>query len=852
MRDLTRLTERVRATARRVRLEALLGASLLVAACAPGARAAPFIWDQDQDRIDDRIATVHLLGYQYSFDQADTLLRQRIAVERLGGGLTFGVFVVYDHTPTSTDLQSLTLLGIPVLHRFEAIAVVRSVATYPQVQLAAALPGVVRVEAAEVLYPLVRVGAAALGVRDPSGQVFPTWAGSGGGDGSGVVIAFIDTAINDAPDGSYPGHESLIGRCLGGASFVSADSLLDTPPGGSVNPVDRGGSATQAHGTHVAGIALGSGGPTGYAMGVAPGAWFVDVKALSDAGSGTEVPEAIDWCIHNRARNWGGPAGSPHGIGVINLSLSSVDPSDGRDVASALAARAVELGIVVVASVGNDGSTGRVPSPAGGAGVIAVGAFDDQRTPLEQDDQLASFSNRGPRADDGDGDLTDEQKPDLVAPGVAVLSADGDLSSDGTHYRRLSGTSMATAFVSGAAALLLGSYPALTPGEIANLLRVTASRRIAGAPATPAGFDPRWSAGLGFGAPDLVAARLELEQPQRSQIDRLELGGAGSTITASLLTQRERGAASFVIERAPDASGLPAAFAPYDSLAAAGDSSLAGPVNRHVYPFTWAVPADERGVPFWYRAAYTEGGVRYDSAPRRFVGPAGPSLATIELTIAHNAYDTDVTGSITAGGGSGVPLPGSSAAVSSDWINGTSVTGNIAWTFRIEVADPAAAASLPPGPDSPWVLAITEGGYLDRSGQLRDYRLIWHAPGGDQTYVGGPVPQPTIEGATLHAAVPGGVLGVGAPRDGSRLSVAPNPVRAGAVVTFTRPSPDKGNLVVFDLGGRRVAEAPFLVAGGHAEARWATRDAGGRPIEAGMYFARAGSSPALRVVVLRR
>ena len=223
MRDLTRLTERVRATARRVRLEALLGASLLVAACATGARAAPFIWDQDQDRIDDRIATVHLLGYQYSFDQADTLLRQRIAVERLGGGLTFGVFVVYDHTPTSTDLQSLTLLGIPVLHRFEAIAVVRSVATYPQVQLAAALPGVVRVEAAEVLYPLVRVGAAALGVRDPSGQVFPTWAGSGGGDGSGVVIAFIDTAINDAPDGAYPGHESLIGRCLGGASFVSAD-----------------------------------------------------------------------------------------------------------------------------------------------------------------------------------------------------------------------------------------------------------------------------------------------------------------------------------------------------------------------------------------------------------------------------------------------------------------------------------------------------------------------------------------------------------------------------------------------------------------------------------------------------
>ena len=50
------------------------------------------------------------------------------------------------------------------------------------------------------------------------------------------MVAFLDTGINDAADGAYPGHESLSGRFLGGASFVSDDSLLDTPPNGSTNP----------------------------------------------------------------------------------------------------------------------------------------------------------------------------------------------------------------------------------------------------------------------------------------------------------------------------------------------------------------------------------------------------------------------------------------------------------------------------------------------------------------------------------------------------------------------------------------------------------------------------------------
>src|SRR5258705_6582201 len=181
---------RVRASAWSGRFAAVLSAGLVVAAWAASASATPFIWDQDQDRIDDRITTVHLLGYEHSFDLADTLLHQRIAVTRLGGGLVFGVFVVYDHTPTNGDFTALTLVGMPVLHRFEAIAAVRSLATFAQVQIAAGLPGVVRVEATEGLYPLVSPGVAAIGARDPSEQVFPTWAGTGGGgwEGRGLPL----------------------------------------------------------------------------------------------------------------------------------------------------------------------------------------------------------------------------------------------------------------------------------------------------------------------------------------------------------------------------------------------------------------------------------------------------------------------------------------------------------------------------------------------------------------------------------------------------------------------------------------------------------------------------------------
>src|SRR5580765_8561897 len=100
---------------------AFAGVVLTLALAARPARATqPFIWDQDTNGIDDRIESVHLLGWSASFELSDTTLRQRIAVVRAAPELLYEVYVRWDHTPTNSDVASLALLGMPVLARIEA------------------------------------------------------------------------------------------------------------------------------------------------------------------------------------------------------------------------------------------------------------------------------------------------------------------------------------------------------------------------------------------------------------------------------------------------------------------------------------------------------------------------------------------------------------------------------------------------------------------------------------------------------------------------------------------------------------------------------------------------------------
>lgn len=838
------------------------GMTLCLALLLAGAGAAfgasqPFIWDQDDDGKDDRVESVYLLGYAASFEYSDTTSRQRIEVTRTPGGLAFGVYVLWDHRPTESDLLALSLLGMPTLSRIESIPATRSVASFAQVEAAAALPGVQRVEAVPVLYPELRDAAATVGMRDESGLVFPTWASVlPSAQGHGAVVAFLDTGINDAPDGAYPGHQSLLGRCLGGASFLGPDSLSHTPKSGSVNPVDRGGEASKSHGTHVAAIAVGAGGDGGYARGIAPQARFIDVKVLDDTGHGVAVAEAIDWCIANRNRPWAGSAADEHGIDVINMSLSSPDASDGQDLASRLASRATELGIVVVASAGNDGKSAHIPSPAGGDGVLVVGAWDTRRSAAPGDDAWPSFTNSGPRAADGDANALDECKPDLLAPGVDILSADGDLASDGTTWRRLSGTSMAAAFVSGAAALMVEAAPSLGPVGIAERLRACAQRPLPGSPVGTAGADARWRSSRGCGLLDIHAALLETLQPNRSQVRRLTLGVTPTAVLATLSTGRERGAGAFVFERADDVAGAPGSFAPFDSVTAAGDSSLADSTSVTPYARAWLVPLPEAGQRFWYRVAYTEGGVRWVTAAQPCTSPGGPSVATVHATIVHNAYDSDIEAVLQIGGpGAGGPqiaLPGSSAAVASDWLNGSSATGNQAWSFRIEVPAGAADGFLPPDATHPWLLRVSDAGSPIRSGRIADFEVVWHSGGGDQVFVGGRVPTQTVDGRTVTVVVPEATLDVApiAGRPGLRLG--PNPIRPGGIVRFASSGSAEGRVRVLDLLGREVASVPLMPGGSGWSADWSARDAQGRDLSPGVYLARLGTGRATRLVVIGR
>src|SRR5262249_22010306 len=165
------------------------------------------------------------------------------------------------------------------------------------------------------------------------------------------------------------------------------------------------------------------------------------------------------------------------------------------------AQRAIDAGILVVAAAGNLGKTsdgrpvvGGIIAPGNTPAVLTVGALNTKGTPARSDDLMATYSSRGPTAIDG------VLKPDLVAPGnrIVAASAAGSVLSttypdrvvvDGpgkSEYIELSGTSMSTAVVSGAAALVLEARPQLTPAQVKATLQLTSSR-VAGAGLIEAG-----------------------------------------------------------------------------------------------------------------------------------------------------------------------------------------------------------------------------------------------------------------------------------------------------------------------------------------------------------------------------
>lgn len=305
-------------------------------------------------------------------------------------------------------------------------------------------------------------------------------AQSAGWDGTGVTIAVIDSGITDHPDLHDPATGQS--RIVYNESFVPNTDTLDH----------------YGHGTHVAGIIAGNGSQSGgdsnpYSIsGIAPNVHLVNLKVLDTAGGGRDsyVIAALQRAIALK---------NTYNIKIVNLSLGrpvyetySLDP-----LCQAVEA-AWKAGLVVIVAAGNQGrdnSYGEsgyamINAPGNDPYVITVGAMNANGTPSKSDDVIASYSSKGPTA------IDHIIKPDLVAPGNKISSllvsgsmldvaypgnevsptAYGASSVSQRRYFVLSGTSMATPVVSGAAALLVQQTPSIKPDVVKARLMKTADK----------------------------------------------------------------------------------------------------------------------------------------------------------------------------------------------------------------------------------------------------------------------------------------------------------------------------------------------------------------------------------------
>jgi type VII secretion-associated serine protease mycosin len=272
--------------------------------------------------------------------------------------------------------------------------------------------------------------------------------------GAGVTVAVLDTGV----DASVPD--------LAGSVTIGPDYTLGADPPGYQPP--------RLHGTYIASLIAGHGsgpGRAGGVIGVAPDARVLSVRVILDdqepgfavynenASYADAIPDGIRYAVS-------------HGASVINMSLGGAVST--RDMRLAIA-DAISHNVVVVAAAGNNGTArgGYTPYsyPASITGVISVAAVGARGA-------RASFSDRNASVV-------------IAAPGVNVVGAGPD-----DEYITGDGTSPASAFVAGVAALIRSRYPALSPALVTQALLGSTRHRPAG------GYSP----GTGFGEVDAAAA----------------------------------------------------------------------------------------------------------------------------------------------------------------------------------------------------------------------------------------------------------------------------------------------------------------------------------------------------------
>ncbi|MEU6226994.1 S8 family peptidase [Streptomyces sp. NPDC047042] len=261
-------------------------------------------------------------------------------------------------------------------------------------------------------------------------QIGAPKAWAAGYDGKGVKIAVLDTGVDAT-------HPDLRNQVIAAKNFSTAATTADKV----------------GHGTHVASIAAGTGAKSGGKYkGVAPGARIISGKVLDDTGAGDDsgILAGMEWAAEQGAQ-------------IVNLSLGGQDTPEVDPLEATVNKLSAEKGILFAIAAGNSGPE-TISSPGSADAALTVGAVDDK-------DLLADFSSTGPRVGDG------AVKPDVTAPGVDITAASAkgsiieqEVGEKPAGYLTISGTSMATPHVAGAAAILKQQHPKWTYAEIKGAL----------------------------------------------------------------------------------------------------------------------------------------------------------------------------------------------------------------------------------------------------------------------------------------------------------------------------------------------------------------------------------------------
>ena len=455
----------------------------------------------------------------------------------------------YDGRITDSNRFDLALLGHEIHLEIPSVdAVLIGDVDASEVYGLSQLDGVVMVEryGFVVFYGDVQTPA----VKARNSTEYPVGAWDLGVSGHGVNIALTDTGV----DNEHPG---LSGKFVAGydaVCYVHTDPscLLSNPlreDDGSFDPDDG-----NQHGTACMGMASSTGleadGSQSEYYGSAPNASLVDVRIGTDVGAGPfenylleqefyeSAMNGLQWIIDHRDDAWPGVDEANHGIDIISLSWGITSHenggSDGTDMHSRILDDAMLAGVAVSNAAGNDGPDNDGLSGMSASSLsVTVAATDDLNTVNRSDDSIASYSSRGPRKDNGDGNPLNELIPEVSAPGTNIVQAEGCVTSGGcnnflggdasgnTYTGRGSGTSYATPSVTGVIALVIEANGNLTPLQVKEVLKQTAERR--GEPSAPE-VDPYWNRDFGWGMVDARAAvALALHLAQTDQTDSVDV-----------------------------------------------------------------------------------------------------------------------------------------------------------------------------------------------------------------------------------------------------------------------------------------------------------------------------------------